>query len=277
MHEAIDGIVIRVRDMGDRDRYLTVLTAERGRITILSKGGRSVRSNQIPVSQLFTYANFEYYRRGDFNILKGGTAYQPFYALGLNIDRLNLASYLCDVTREMTDEGEEAEDILRLLLNCIYAISHDLYPQYRIKAAFELRMAAMSGYAPDLDGCTHCGASDREAMYLDVMNGALVCSECISEHTPKQRTWTPSQYDDIREASTLCPLTPAALNAMRYVLLAPIERILSFDLKDKEDADLFAAAAQTYLLSHLGRSFDSLDFYQTLRRERTDTKKEDPT
>ena len=37
-HDVIDGVVVRVRDMGDRDRYLSVLTAEKGRISLLSKG-----------------------------------------------------------------------------------------------------------------------------------------------------------------------------------------------------------------------------------------------
>ena len=110
-HEAIDGIVVRVRDTGDHDRYLSLLTAEKGRISLLSKGGRSMRSAQMSVSQLYTYGNFEFYRKGDFYILKGGSPIQPFYALSMDIDRLNLAAYLCDLTCELSDEGEEAGEL----------------------------------------------------------------------------------------------------------------------------------------------------------------------
>ena len=92
-HESIDGVVVRVRDYGDHDRYLSVLTADAGRITVLSKGGHSLKGPQTAISQLYTYANFEYYRKGEFNILKGGSAYQHFYALSMDIDRLNLAAY----------------------------------------------------------------------------------------------------------------------------------------------------------------------------------------
>jgi recombinational DNA repair protein (RecF pathway) len=49
-------------DRGDNNRYLSVLTAQRGRITLLAKGSHSLRGEQRAVSQLFTYANFEYYR-----------------------------------------------------------------------------------------------------------------------------------------------------------------------------------------------------------------------
>ena len=122
VHETVDGVVVRVRDMGDCNRYLSVLTAEDGRITILSKGSHSMRSPQAAISQMYTYGNFEYYRKGTSNILKGGSVLQPFYALSADIDRMNLAAYLCDLTCELTDEGEEAHEMLRLLLNSLQQI-----------------------------------------------------------------------------------------------------------------------------------------------------------
>ncbi len=262
-HESIDGVVVRVRDIGDHDRYLSLLTAERGRITLLSKGSHSMRGEQRAVSQLYTYGNFEYYRRGDFYILKGGTPIQPFYALSQDIDRMNLAAYLCDLAYEMTDEGEAADEMLRLLLNSLYAVSHDLYPQEIIKGAFEMRAAAMSGYAPELDTCAFCG-TDTGELYLDVMNGALLCADCLPNRKKTPRA--DAVYDEIREADVLCPLTPASLAALRYAVSAPLSRLFSFEIKDAEELRLFSAAAQTYLLSHLGRGFDSLNFYHTLRQ-----------
>ena len=264
-HESIDGIVVRVRDIGDHDRYLSVLTAEKGRISILAKGSRSLRGPQLAVSQLYTYANFEYYRRGDFYILKGGSSIQPFYALSMDIDRLNLAAYLCDVTCELTDEGEPAGDMLRLLLNSLYAVSRDLYPQDTVKAAFELRAAALSGYAPELTCCARCGrAAEEGEVYLDVMNGALLCEDCLHRGAPQRRI--DPVYDDLREAEVLCPLSPSALAALRYCLFAPMERLFSFEIKDEQDRHAFSKAAQTYLLSHLGRGFDSLNFYLSMRQ-----------
>ena len=264
-HESIDGVVVRVRDYGDHDRYLSVLTAEAGRITVLSKGGHSLKGPQTAISQLYTYANFEYYRKGEFNILKGGSAYQHFYALSMDIDRLNLAAYLCDLACELTDEGEPAPEMLRLLLNSLYAISKDLYPQEIIKGAFELRAMAMSGYAPDLGTCVRCGRDADEHFYLHVMNGALFCSECFCEKGKEVKKITDTTYDDIRESETVMGLTPAVLAAMRYCLGAPLERLFAFGLEEKSDIEDFARAAQTFTLSHLERGFDSLNFYHAMR------------
>jgi DNA repair protein RecO (recombination protein O) len=225
----------------------------------------------MSVSQLYTYANFEYYRKnGSISILKGGTAIQPFYALSSDIDRLNLAAYLCDVICEVTDEGEEAGDMLRLLLNSLYAVSRDLYPQEIIKGAFEWRVMAMSGYEPDLGGCHRCGNDATEMLYLDVMNGGVLCGDCLHKATSQPRT--SGVYDDLREAEILCQMTPAVLAALRYCMDAQPQRLFSFELTDAEDLRLFAHCAETYMLSHIGHGFDTLTFYKSMREPQKGTK-----
>ena len=265
VHESIDGVVVRVWEGDETNRYLSVLTAEKGRITILSKGSCSIRSTQMTVSQLYTYGNFEIYRRGMRYILKDGTAYQPFYGLTTDMDRLNLAAYLCALTCEVTDEGEEAGDMLRLLLNALHALAYGIRPPEQVKGAFEVRTAVLSGYEPELAGCTTCGQVDSDPFYLDVMNGALICRECFGN---RQRSAAPADpyADDPRVAEIIEPLSPAALAAWRYAASAPLERILSFELKDETDLACFAKSAETYILSHIGHGFEALNFYHTMRR-----------
>ena len=264
-HESIDGVVVRVRDYGEHDRYLSILTAKKGRITLLAKGSKSLKGAQNAISQLYTYANFEYYRRGDFYVLKGGSPIQPFYALSMDIDRMDLAAYLCDLTCELTDEGEPAEEMLRLLLNSLYAVCRDLYPHEIIKGAFELRAAAMSGYEPELGACCRCRKTDADPFYLNVMNGVLICPDCLQKNGSALPKYTPQSYDDVREAEVLCTLSLAVCAAVRYCIAGPLERLFSFGLKDSDDLRAFAKTAETYLLSHLGRGFDSLNFYHAMK------------
>jgi hypothetical protein len=97
------------------------------------------------------------------------------------------------------------------------------------------------------------------------MNGALLCSECFSEKGKEVKKFTETSYDDIRESETVMGLSPAVIAAMRYVLCAPLERLFAFGLEDGDDQNDFARATQTYLLSHLERGFDSLNFYHSMR------------
>ena len=263
MHETIDGIVIKAVDTGDKKRYLTVLTATMGRITLLANAGHSMHSHQMAVSQLYNYGNFEYYHKGSARILKSGSVIETFYGVSADIDRMNLAAYLCELAWELTDEGEPADQMLRMLLNSLHAIANELRPLDQIKGAFEIRAAAISGYEPDLSGCAECGKSDSEVYFLDVMNGALYCESCRAKRnkTPVSEAYA----DELREAEILSVLTPSGCAAFRFCVNAPLGRLLSFELRDARELSDFSKAAETYLLSHIGHGFGSLQFYNEMR------------
>ena len=258
-YSSIDGVVVHTSDYGANDRYLSILTANEGRITLLSKGSRSLKGEQLAISQPFTYCNFEYYTKGSTNILRGGSVHKSFYGIGNSLENVALAYYLCDLACELSDEGEEAGELQRLILNSFYAISSEgKYPLPLIKAAFEWRVAALSGYFPALDACERCGKGDRNGYYLHVMNGALLCEDCLRRGGVEQRE------GEAHGEELLCPLTPSVLAAMRYCLQAPIERLLSFAFSDRADLDMFCRAAETYILSHLGRGFKTLEYYHSV-------------
>ena len=63
------------------------------------------------------------------------------------------------------------------------------------------------------------------------------------------------------------PLTPAALDAMRYSIFSPGKKLFSFSIPEK-DLNLFAAAAEGYLMCQLSQGFSSLDFYKSLMIDR---------
>ena len=96
-------------------------------------------------------------------------------------------------------------------------------------------------------------------MYLDVMNGELKCAECL--HSLEVR----KAVDDEERAAArvLSPLGSGALAVARYVIDAPLERLLSFMPEDVAVSEL-ARMSEAYLLHHLEHSFSSLDFYHNV-------------
>lgn len=261
---ATDGIITRVSDVGVSDKLLYVITPERGRIAVMVKGGRSTKSKLTAVSQLFSYCNFEISERNSMYWLSSGSLINSFYSLASDITKIALGTYLCDLANELTDEGDGCEDIMRLLLNSLHLIGKGEKDIEIIKSVFELRAAAISGYLPELFGCVYCHTEVSELVYLDVMGGRLICTDCLAKKNQKKIP-ARSAYDDIVEASVLCPLSPAALAAMRYIVSMPANKVFSFELRDREDAESLIKTTEAYILNHLGRSFDSLDFYKAVK------------
>ncbi len=261
---ATDGLITRVHEVGASDKLINIITPERGRIGVMVKGGRSPSSKLTPISQLFTYGNFEIYEKNSMYWLKGGGATNSFYGLSSDISRVSLATYLCELANELTDEDEECAELLRLLLNSLYLLSRGDKAQEIIKSAFEMRVAAISGYMPELFGCAYCHSDSAEFLYLDVMGGKLVCTDCQAKRGQRVPRIS-KDFDDVPETSVLCGMSPSTLAAIRYIVSAPEKKLFSFDLKDADDLHDLSRACEAYIVNHLGRSFDSLDFYKVVK------------
>lgn len=266
MQYTVDGVIVREAIVGDNDKMLTIITPESGRISVMAKGARSSKSKTLAATQLYTYGNYEIYEKGDHKWLRGASAQDSFFEMRNTIEGLSLAAYLADLAYELTGEGEDSSEMLRLTLNAFYAIAKKKAPLPIIKGVYELRSASREGFRPDLSGCRHFRSGEEDKIYLDVMNGCVICSQCMRKRAAKQTSFmTSSAYaEENEEKSLLLPITPSVLAAMRYAVDAPLSRMLSFKLDGADETDMFSRAAEEYLLNHLERGFASLEFYKSM-------------
>ena len=99
-------------------------------------------------------------------------------------------------------------------------------------------------------------------MWLDVMNGQLLCGDCLKKRAGNLPL---PEFDAYSTRNILLPLDPSTLASMRYVCGASLSRIFAFSLHSEESLACFAKATEGYLLHHLERGFDTLDFYRTVQ------------
>ena len=257
-----DALVIRAVPQGEHDRLLTLLCPGEGRITVIAKGARSLRNKLMSPCRAFVWGNFELHFKGDMAWVRDASVIKSFTALEQDIELMYLAQYISDVCCELSGQGEPAGELLPLALNTYHALCSDKYDRALVKAAFELRAAAISGYLPELTECVRCEKTEAPAFYLDVMGGGIVCSDCIASSPELPEAEIPVDAYGMR--SIIIPITPAVLAAMRYTVSAPLKRLLSFGISSETDKRTFCRAAETYILNHLERGFASLRLYHEL-------------
>ncbi len=257
-----DALVIRAVPQGDHDRLLTLLCPEEGRITVIAKGARSLRNKLMSPCRAFVWGNFELHFKGDMAWVRDASVIKSFTALEQDIELMYLAQYISDVCCELSGQGEPAGELLPLALNTFHALCSEKYDRALVKAAFELRAAAISGYLPELNECVRCEKTEAPAFYLDIMGGGVVCSDCIASSPELPEAEIPVDAYGMR--SIIIPITPGVLAAMRYTVSAPLKRLLSFGISSETDKRTFCRAAETYILNHLERGFASLRLYHEL-------------
>lgn len=256
----VHGLTVRETEIGEYDKLITLVTMEQGLLSIMGKGVKSLKSKNMVSCQPFCYSTFTLRRSGKYYYIVESELVQCFYELRTDLDKMALAAYLCDVCADSSVEGTPDPTLLRLTLNALYALSEKDLDLRILKAAFEFKCACETGFLPQLEGCDMCGCDGTDAMYLDVMNGRLLCRPCRDQAKREAEDAAP---DSDGTARYYIFLTPGVLDAMRYLASAPVNRFLSFPLQE-DDVHLFARACEKYLLHHIEHSFSTLGFYKSL-------------
>ena len=250
----VTGLVVRETPLDEYDKLITVVTHELGKITIKGKGVKSLKSKHVSTTQLYSYNTYVLRKRKYYYIVDSEHK-ESFFGLRTELARLALAAYIADICADMAAEENPDEPILRLTLNALYALSQGKYTPSKVKAAFELKSAALSGLCPDLVACCVCGCYEADAMYLDVMNGKIVCPKCRGAYVRGKL------IDEDATADIYIKLSPAVLEAMRYIAYSDQKKMLSFSLDDEDMTEL-SRACEKYLINQLENDYYSLDFYK---------------
>ncbi|MBQ3091561.1 MAG: DNA repair protein RecO [Clostridia bacterium] len=245
MNITIEGLVLRTVNYKESDKILTVLTRDRGCLTVKAQGARRKGSRLGSCTQLFCHSELSLYERDGRFTLDEGDVKNQFYGLSRDIEKMALASYFAQILLGEPEDGPASPDIMRLALNSFYALEKGLYPQAVIKAAFELRYMALNGYAPDLSACASCGKTGQGG-YIDLQSGLLVCPACFRPTGYRER-----------------PMDEPALGAARYILGCDLKRLFSYKLPERSMAFL-ARFCEDYLQEKTEQHYKTLDFYKSL-------------
>lgn len=254
----VTGLVLRSVNLGEADRLITVFTKEMGTVTALVKGVRSLKSKNMFSTQQFCYSTLVLNRRGDKLWVKESNLIESFFGLRNTIEGLSLAGYVVELLSDVTT-AESETDLLRLALNCLYAISENKAPLEKIKSAFEIRALSIIGFMPDVLSCSDCGEGSGD-FFFDIMGGSIQCYSC---HEKSEREHRDILDEGHRRVVTI--LSEGAKIALGYLIHCPLERIFAFNITD-EDMLLLSRATEEYVLHQLERSFKSLEFYKEVKR-----------
>ncbi len=243
----VEGIIIGKRTIGENNCFIDILTDEYGVIEAAAHGIRKLTSKNAGSCGLFAYSKFCLAKNGVKYTLNSAEPKFSFHGISADLEALSLAAYFAEIVKTTTAPEQEAEGFLRLMAISLFEIEKQRVSLSQIKAVFELRIASMLGFEPDLRACRECICYEHEGMLFDFRNSTIICSDCAGE----------SDYEYIE-------LMPSLLYTMRYVIYSPVEKIYHFSLKSSVLSQ-FMSFSEKYLLHHLDREFRSLDYYKSIK------------
>lgn len=247
----VKGLVLMQRTVGEQDRFIDILTAEYGVLEVLVKGAGKLNSKVGSATQLFTYAELCLNdKRNGVRILNSVTPLSVFYGLRSSVSAIALASYFSQVIRYAVLPRSGTPEILQLVLNCLYMLSERKAAEEKIKAIFELRIASLLGFMPDVVMCRRCGAYLPEQLVFSVPSGHFFCEGCIT--LPEDETG-------------LIRMPAGALQAVRFIVLSEPKKIFNFAVSERSRRPLYRFAEE-FLCYQMERKFPALEHYHSLQQ-----------
>lgn len=174
----VEGIVLHHSDFGEADRLLTIFTRELGKIRAIAKGVRKPRSRKAGHIEPFSRAVLQLARGRDLFILTQAEAIQSHASLKEDLVLLGYASYVIELLTSFTFEGEENQDLFRLVKNALNRLDSGEDPNL-VTHYYEIRLLDLVGYRPKLFACAQCEAVIKaEDQYFSAAQGGVLCPKC---------------------------------------------------------------------------------------------------
>ena len=241
MYVNTKGLVLRETIYKESSKILTVLTAKEGKLTVTARGALRRNSKLAAAAQLLVFSDITLFMSRDRWTLTEARSIEQFRGLQDDVTHMALGSYFAELTEAVADEDSPNPELLPLCLNALFALSEGIKEPSYIKPAFELRLMAVSGFAPLISHCSICGRDEMERAMLDFSAGTITCFDC--------------------SPASGAALSSGALSAARYIINCDPKKLFSFFLGDAAKREI-STAAEGYLLTQLDRRFRTLDYYK---------------
>ncbi len=172
----VEGIVTSETNYSESSKILSLLTKEKGKINVISKGCRSLKSKLRSVSSKFTYGTFHiYYKEEGLSTLSCVDVLSPFKNILSDITKISYATYLMDLAEQVLKQTDE-DLVYPILIEALKRMDEGLSPSL-LTSIVELKFLALLGVQPNVDACNLCG-STKNIKTISVDNGGYICANC---------------------------------------------------------------------------------------------------
>lgn len=159
------GIILGRTDFGEADRIITVLTPDHGKLRLMAKGVRRVKSKLAGGIELFSTSNITFIEgRGDIGTLISSRLIKHYGKIVSDITRVQLGYDLLKQLNKNTADHPE-DEYYHLLENAFAALDDTAISTDLINAWFRAQLLRLAGHTPNLATDTNGDNLDAQSIY----------------------------------------------------------------------------------------------------------------
>lgn len=240
-----DALILRTYKLGEADRIVVFLTADRGKRRGVARGARRPRSAFSGALEPMTRGRVAYFERERRELVRLRYVEPVCSPLASSsAEALAHVGYFAELIDEWAPEADPNEKLFRLGAAVVESLAAGV-PVERLARYFEFWLLRLQGVYPPISACGRCGGDLRRGARL--AGGAMTCARC----------------DPADEGGGLSAAAMAFLLTARTI--AP-EGLRDVELPAAADREL-ARAHQWLISAHLEKELKSVRVVRSLMRD----------
>ena len=179
-----EALILNTRCYGDTSLICNLFTKKYGRLSIISKGARTLKNPNRAILQPAQFIDLHYYYKPSRNIqiLKEASINKHFFLIHKNYSKIIMSYNIIDIMNQICKTDNPNEIIFRLVKTVLNKIdSSDTKSMQLYYVFFQIQLLRYLGYQPIIEHCAICDSIIKEAQY-NFSIGQLTCHACTTSH-----------------------------------------------------------------------------------------------
>ena len=173
----VKAIVIKTKDLKEKDKLITLWTLEQGKITASLRGVRGANAKFKFAKEPFCFGEFVIENTKGMNVVTQVEIVDSFFGLTQDIDKFYEACAIIDAINILENEQADAQVFIETL-KALKALCYEKIKKYYVFNTFMLKLFKNMGYFFVSENCSACRNSLMARRFFNLDIGEFVCFSC---------------------------------------------------------------------------------------------------
>lgn len=179
----VTGFVLKSTDYKESDVILHIYTKDYGKISLIAKGIKKIKSKNASGCQTLTLSEFTFIPRKGLSTLIKATPITYYRHIKESIELEVYASYCCEFIYKFTQENEPNEELYNDFTKALDCLENGYYFTL-VYILYNAMILKITGTSLLVDDCAYCNAT-KGIVGISYTGGGFVCQNCIGEYDVK--------------------------------------------------------------------------------------------
>lgn len=185
----VEGVILKIADLGESDRFITLLTSDRGKITCIGKNLRTLKSRRNTQLELMSRIQAKIWKSRHNYYLDECKLEERFGDLKKNLKSMASGIFMIEATERLIGEEDHFPNLYDLLKQTLSLI--DFYPEKHelLREAYLIKFLNLIGAISSFHICSECKKTlPKKDAFLDENHTTMHCESCAKKnHLPRRR------------------------------------------------------------------------------------------